>query len=91
MNGSGFLVVLLIVIGIVIWSIFLSPKAQEKRAEQVKFEAEEREKRLKLEAEVRESQLKLASEEREKRLKIKAERRAKREAKEKWSQQTSNK
>jgi hypothetical protein len=83
MNGSGFLVVLLIVIGIVIWSIFLSPKAQEKRAEQVKFEAEEREKRLKLEAEVRESQLKLESEEREKRLKIKAERRAKREAKEK--------
>ena len=83
MDGSGLIIVLLILIGIVFWIVFLSPQAQEKRAEQVRFEAEERQRGLKLEAEVRESQLKIESEEREKRLRVKAERRAKREAKEK--------
>jgi hypothetical protein len=50
MDGNGLIIILLIIVGIVLWIVFLSPQAQEKRTEILRLEAEERERQLKLEA-----------------------------------------
>jgi hypothetical protein len=52
MDGNGLIIILLIIVGIVLWIVFLRPQAQEKRAEILRLEAEERERQLKLEAEL---------------------------------------
>lgn len=54
MDGNGLIIILLIIVGIVLWIVFLNPQAQEKRAERLRIDAEERERRLKLEAELKE-------------------------------------
>ena len=53
MDASGLIIILLIIIGIVLWIVFLSPKAREKRVERLRLEAEERERQLRLEADLR--------------------------------------
>jgi hypothetical protein len=68
MDGNGLIIILLIIVGIVLWIVFLSPQAQEKRAQRLRIEAEERERRLKLEAELqakREAEEKRLKKERE--------------------------
>jgi hypothetical protein len=53
MDASGLIIILLIIMGIVLWIVFLSPKAREKRVERLRLEAEERERQLRLEADLR--------------------------------------
>ena len=53
MDASGLIIILLIIMGIVLWIVFLSPKAREKRVERLGLEAEERERQLRLEADLR--------------------------------------